>query len=154
MEQPRDLWGGVPLVVVEVNHISVLCRQGQDGLQHFLVLLGDRGGQIRRCLQGHGPAAEDAFQQIFAGVEGDPDEPGLLVLSVGERGRVEGVLEENGLKDVLGVRIVFQMQHAQPPDGVGVPVDGGVDLLFTPHGVLSLLMMAQQPWCPPQWWPV
>ncbi len=105
---PAISGGGVPLVVVEVNHILVLFRQGQDGLQHFLVLLGDRGGQIRRCLQGHGPAAEDAFQQIFAGVEGDPDEPGLLVLPVGERGRVEGVLEKNGLKDVLGVRVVFR----------------------------------------------
>ncbi len=32
------------------------------------------------------------------------------MLPVGERGRVEGVPEKNGLKDVLGVRVVFQMQ--------------------------------------------
>ena len=28
VEQPRDLWGGVPLVVVEVNHILVLFSAG------------------------------------------------------------------------------------------------------------------------------
>ena len=68
-----------------------------------------------------------------------------MLLRCKHRG-AENVFHEYRLEDVLRVGVVFQMDHAQPPHGVGVPVHGPDRLLFAPHGMpLISCYLFQQP---------
>ena len=48
-------------------------------------------------------------------------------------GGVQEIFEEYRLKDVLGVRLMLQMKHAQTPDSVSVSFDCLIGLLLTAH---------------------
>ncbi len=76
---------------------------------------------------------EKAFEQVFAGIEGDTDDPGLFMLVTFKLHGTKGIFQKHRLKYVLGIRIAFQMDHAKPPDRVGISVNGSVYLLFAPH---------------------
>ena len=94
---------------------------------------------VGQFIQRDGAAAEKPFQQIPAGVERDPDEPGLLVLGAFKHSGAEDIFQKHGLKDILRVGRIFQMHHAEPPYQIGIAVDGAVGLLFAAH-VLTLLL--------------
>lgn len=112
--------------------------------------VGDLGAQL---LQGHRAAAEDAFEQVLPGVDGHPDKPSFFMLLALKGPVMEQIFEKHRLKNVLGIRFIFQMDHAQPPHGVAVPLNGPVGLRFVPHGLpssplRSLPVCYQPPWQP------
>ena len=129
--------GRISLIVVQVNHLSVFSREGNHRFQYLPVILQKLPGLLHQLIQRDGPAAEKAFDQIFAGIDGDADEPGFFMFRTLKGAGGEGVFQKNVLEDIFGIRIIFQLNHTQPPDGIRIPVDGGIDFLFTSHGISS-----------------
>lgn len=50
------------------------------------------------------------------------------------------ILQKNCLKDVLGIRMILQMNHTDPPDQIRIAVNGPVRLPFTPHKPQTLFL--------------
>lgn len=56
------------------------------------------------------------------------------------------IFQKHGLKYVLGIGIIFQMYHAEPPNGVGISFDGSDRLLLAPHnGSLYIFYLPRLP---------
>ena len=63
-----------------------------------------------------------------------------------KRHGAKGILQKHGLKYVLCIGVIFQMDHAQPLDGIRIPLNGLVHLLLAPHHTpYSLLPATSSP---------
>ena len=69
--------------------------------------------------------------RIFTGVYGNTDEPRLFVLIAFKRSGTEGIFQKHGLKYVLGISIIFQMNQAKPPNHIGILFDCPVSVSYT-----------------------
>ena len=128
-----DLWGRHALEVVQVDGVAVGLGQRQHRLEHLAVIRGDLRRLLHQLFQRYRAAAKEPAQKIPAGVERHPDEPGPLVLLTLKTDGAESIFQKHILKDVLGVRVVFQMNQAQPANRIGVPLHSPVDLLLAAH---------------------
>jgi hypothetical protein len=118
---------------MQVYHFPVFDRKGKHCLQNLPVVRQKEGWLLHHLLKGYGMTAEKAFQQILAGIDRDPDEPGLLVLLIFKGNRTKDILQKNSLKYVLGIRMILQMYHAKPPNHVRILFNDPVYLLLVPH---------------------
>ncbi len=84
-------------------------------------------------LQRHRPATEKMlFSKSLQAFKVTPRiSQAFSCLWSSKAGELEKILQEHGLKNILRVRIVLQMYHAQPPNQIGIPFNGSADLLLT-----------------------
>ena len=59
-----------------------------------------------------------------------------------KRSGTEGIFQKHGLKYVLGISIIFQMNQAKPPNHIGILFDCPVYLLLAPHCIHTCLLIA------------
>ena len=112
--------GKSTLAPVSYTHLDVYKRQ----LQHLPMVGGHGGGQLRQGIQRDGAGAKKTFEQVPAGVDRHPNEPGLFMLLAFKDGGAEHIFQKYRLKDVLCVGIILQVQRAHPPNGIGIPFHG------------------------------
>ena len=97
------------------------------------MIWGERRRLLQHFVKGNRAAAEETFEQILAGIDRDANQPCLFMLRIRKGFGMQGIFEEYGLENILGVGMVFEMEHAEPADGIRIPFDRLVDLLFLPH---------------------
>ena len=90
-------------------------------------------GLFNQNIQGYGAGAEKASKQIFAGVDGDPDDPGFFVLRAVKGRSAEDIFQKYSLKYVLRISSVFQMDHTDPAYHVRILLNGSAGFFLTLH---------------------
>ena len=107
LQNTGNFRGGIPFKIVEINHFPVILGKRPEGFHHTVLFRCNRRRVGSDLIHGNGVFPGKTFQKIFAGICGDPDQPGFFVFRAFKFFIGKRVFEKYSLENVFCVSIVF-----------------------------------------------